>query len=227
MSFDVGADSEDISGGNPRLNDVGIFPLNFVEVGQGVVSDDELTFTWEVTDDTEHQGQRFNYVEFSPREQDFQAEEGQASNAKLQVSKIGHVVSKLTTLDEDEVSDLIRLKGTTIEDAWQNLVDNVLKAIEEYAIDDLHERVFRMKLIGNVYQGNANAQTPRYTPFLRDVEAGDPALTFSNYEENRNAEFRNFMSDSPDDPEQDEFSFDDAEFDEDDDMEEDFANAEF
>lgn len=123
---------------------------------------------------------RHNHMELQPREED---EESKVNN---KIDRILYIVGKITGQDKN-------VQGET----WKDFTDKVVSELKPYVENKSKRPELYLKLIGNVYNGRANLQIPGYKGFLERKDSGKMP-TVSQKEQERNKEYINFNSGTPD-----------------------------
>jgi len=123
---------------------------------------------------------RHMHMELQPRESD------EKSKTDNKVDRILYIVGKITQ-DNKEITG----------DTWEEFTSNVVKELEPFVNEKENRPELFLKLVGNVYNGRANLQIPGYKGFLERVDSGSMP-TVSKSEDQKNQEYLNFGSGSPD-----------------------------
>lgn len=194
--------------GNGYLNDV--FGDEYgdndkkVLVFQFVGTDDEKF----MGEDKEYDELAFRKVEWPPREQDLEEPEGGGDSPfQNAVKRIVYIAKYF--LGEETAIKLADFEAPTADDYWEKLRARVISAFEDV---NYSEKPIRFKLVGNVYQGNARLQMPRYLGFMSDENSEEP-VSFNDGEKQDNREFISAVSETPDSSEDfDEEGDDELEF---------------
>lgn len=167
------ANSNEIQEGFPRIQVPGVYKCIIKNVsGEGWESkkgnqiENPIIMTFLIRDEDgnkyEHQA-----VEFAPTEQD---EDKKTHNKVL---RLVHIVSKVTGKKfEINASD------------WEGVHKQVIDALTPHAGEG-KSPILWLKLVGNVYNKNANIQYPGYTGFInRDDEDKKPTMSRNEIAEN-------------------------------------------
>jgi len=200
MNFNIGATTEGIQSETryPRLDTPYCGPLYLESVTQDVVNDKVvLNFNWRLTDDDQWEDvsteKVYTKTEWQPEEEDFVASDpSKSSKAQNLINRVAYMLSYY--VGEEDAVALAQMQGTTVEDAWQNLVDNVVEAMD--SVD--HSRTIRGKILGSVYKGKERLNMPNYIGFLSD-ENSDQPVTFGKRDKKQNREYLAALNDTPTD----------------------------
>lgn len=198
MGFNVNLTTEDTQEAASPLQEPVIAEAELDFLGSDEIGSNEeysvINMKW-IMQDEDHMGQTFNHVEWQPREQDFQSVDGRDPQIKDEMRRLLHVLSRVTTVDKDQVRVLLNdVSGDTIEEYWENVrtvVDQLMSRNERTDV------TYEIKVVGNDYKGGS-LQFPRYPSFVR-VVGEDPALSFNDYDKKQNAAYRQLQNEEPDD----------------------------
>lgn len=221
MAIDLTVSEEEMedSSSAPSLREGYIGPANLENIELDEVGDDEypvIRFTFTAQDE-DHIGQEFEHLEWAITDDDIETIDANGqSNAKVQLQRMVHMLSRLLDTDENTVRQKVVLfQGDTLEDAWEQLRQRVKTAYENYgtSADDIHVKAYATVNSG----GYVDVQFGKYPGFIR-VVGEDPKLEFTNWEREQNLKAQEALNSSPDGDDEfmaddeDDFDFEDADF---------------
>lgn len=179
--------------GNGYLNDV--FGDQYGEDDKDV-----LVFQFVATDDEKFKGEDAEYdevafrkIEWPPRDRDLEEPEGGGDSPFQNAVKRVVYISKYF-LGEETALKVADFEAADPHEWWSKFRDRVISAFKEV---DYSEKPIRFKVVGNVYQGNARLQMPRYLGFISDENSDEPT-SFNDGEKQDNREYISAVSETPD-----------------------------
>jgi hypothetical protein len=216
MKFDVQATNEGIQteARYPRLDTPYCGPLFLESVQRDILGNGYLVlqFNWRLTDDSQWEEdvpqKVYSKTEWEPREEDFiPSDPTKSSKAQNLMNRIAYMLSYY--VGEEDALELCQMQGSTISEAWENLVDRVVSHMQ--TVD--HSRTIKGKILGSVYKGKERLDMPNYIGFLSDENSEVP-VTFSRRDKKQNAEYLTSLQDTPADNDtmDDESDLDDLDF---------------
>lgn len=158
--------------GEARLSSV---VVEDIESKSGDLYPDVLKFQFKVLGEdvagNDVKGQIVEKAEFPPRDDDDQ------KKITNKTGRIGYIM-KYFMPEEDVLINNVS--------SWREFADVVVKRFEKNS--GYSDVPVKLKVVGNVYNGNANVQIPNYKGFLQG-EQSDSAITFSKNELAANREY--------------------------------------
>lgn len=146
-----------------------------IESKSGDVFPDVLKFQFKVLGEdvqgNDVKGQIVEKAEFPPREDDDQ------KKITNKTGRIGYIM-KYFMPEEDVLINNVS--------SWREFADVVVKRFEKNS--GYVDVPVKLKVVGNVYNGNANVQIPNYKGFLQGKDS-ESAITFSKNELSANREY--------------------------------------
>jgi len=169
---------------------------------------DVLTFEWtchgpnETVEDMDSD-KVFRDTLFPPRESDLQPrEEGGTPPFQRTIDLIAYRLKYFLGEEQAKAAattvDQFGNDPGSLTEAWDNLRENVVQAIDEVGYS---EKTVRIKVVGNAYTNSngerkTNVQFTRYPGFISDEDSDHPA-SFSRNEKQENNEYRAEMNKQP------------------------------
>ena len=202
-NFEFGATEVTGSSRAPRLKRPYCGPaiLESIEKRTVSVSGEEkvlLQFNYQMTDnsqfaDTDIPIKVHQTTEWEPDESDT-VPPSPNKNSKLQnkLNRIGYTLKYF--IGEEDAKKLTQMKGSTLKEAWELMVDNIVEAFED--IDTTSKKDLKAKVTGSVWKGNAKLRMPNYLGFLSDSNSEYP-VSFTQREEEENREYMRAISETP------------------------------
>lgn len=196
--FQFGTDEKNIQddSGAPRLQNpaIGKVKLSNVEKrtiksGDGTEFPNVLTFTWKFVDGKDVSGQSIKgfeveKLEWEPREDD------SPEKVRNKTGRIGYIMKKYLGKEKALID------GSKIK-SWEHFIDTVVARFEK--TPEAFEKITKLKVPANEYQGNVTVDIPNYKGFLQSSKEDNP-LAFSRSEEQANAKWmatKNLTADAP------------------------------
>lgn len=121
--------------------------------------------------DNDVKGQIVEKAEFPPRDTDT------PDKIRNKTGRIGYIMKYFMKEEDVLISNV---------NSWAEFVDVVVKRFEKNG--SYSSVPVRLKVVGNVYNGNANVQIPNYKGFLQGEDSMS-AISFSNNEMKANREY--------------------------------------
>ncbi len=144
----------------------------------GTSGKDILTFLFKTSDGRMHQ-----HTEYGVAPDEAKA----AEKAEQMSTRIGHILTKFIARETVNA-----IQGATFNEYAQNVINTLGEAHK--GVKDLD-----LKIVGNVYQGEAKTQIPMFPPFIARKSRSDyKSLSFDAYANNENAKYDKHFAAKPD-----------------------------
>jgi len=204
MSIDIGAsdDAFETNNGTPNLAQPFLGPARLPEVQKEEYSEGEypvIEFNFECLDDNEINGYELGgkrihtHPEFPFTQDDLSAgPDDDMARAQKQADRIAWLLGYF--MDEEIAEQAVQVSGAdTVEEAWEGLRSQVVSAFESHGDTD---KVVRLKVNAEVYNGDDRIQTPYYKGWLQD-EHSDHSLSWGRGDKQDAKEWERAQSASP------------------------------